>query len=76
VNLRAAAAVGLKCALRHETALLILSFEDGCPAGAEKIFYLQAKIEYNLSASKPQRTCFGTSFSQTLVQLGAKKKIA
>jgi hypothetical protein len=48
----------------------------GCTGRHERKCHFQAKFEYILTASKPQRICTETDFSQSLVQLGGKKKIA
>src|SRR5262249_52235478 len=69
VGLRAAAAIRLKCALRHGSALLKNFFdENGCRLQSRKI--LGAAIsEYISSHGYPQNTRSMSTFSQAVVQL-------
>jgi hypothetical protein len=76
MNLGTMAAVGLKCALRHGTALLNSILSIWLSGRHSENFHFQTKIEYISSAPKPQKICLGTIFSQSLVQLFSKKKNA
>jgi hypothetical protein len=76
VNLGTVTAVGLKCALRHGTALLNFILSIWLPGRYREKCHFPAKVEYILFASKPQKICLGTIFSQSLVQLARKKKFA
>jgi hypothetical protein len=76
VNLRTTAAVGLKCALRHGTALLNLNLSIWLSETDNGIHRFQTKIEYIASVRKPQNIYTKVIFSQTLVQLLPKKNFA
>lgn len=76
VNLGTTAAVGLKCALRHGTALLNFILSIWLPGTDGEICHFPTKIEYIVSVRNPQKICACAIFSQTLVQLSAKKNFA
>jgi hypothetical protein len=68
VNLRATAAIRLKCALRHGTALLNFFLWKMLPGRHRRKCHFQTKIEYTLFASQPQNTRVEPTFSQSVVQ--------
>jgi hypothetical protein len=73
VDLRTVAAVGLKCALRHGTALLNFNLSIWLPGRHREKCHFQTKIEYISFVPQPQKICLSLNSSQALVQLPPAK---
>src|SRR5215471_2760465 len=69
VGLRAAAAIRLKCALRHGSALLKKLFDEIWVPSTEQKTLSAAISEYISSHEYPQKTRSMSTFSQPVVQL-------